>query len=144
MRYTDWKTVDTLGKFQASEKRDWILDKERMLMGSGWQTLEYKPCGKQQSTTWEQYRICKITGIRQVRNRSQGYKYIPPPRTEYDSFVDSIYAITRPKLDSLGSMLGTSLSYPGRLIVGSGNVFYDSKSGTISSVPVNKKKKRKK
>ena len=88
--YTNWKPVDTLFYKPIKDTvRKWIYDEERMQV-SNMTTLEYAPCGNGRPTTWEQYRACQITGIRQVRYKVRSYKYIPKQKSEYQKLVDSL------------------------------------------------------
>jgi hypothetical protein len=148
---SDWVTVDTMGTFKPSDKRIWVYDKEMEPIVTGhWQTLEYSPCGKAPwDRTWETYRICRITGIRQKKTRTQGWKYIEPPKTEYDCLVDSLYAVEA-KLNEAKykSILGSGISTFGQkglpISIGSG-LFYDASKGIITSVaPIDQPKKKKK
>lgn len=88
--YTEWKSVDTLVKKPIKDTvRSWVYDTEKMQV-SNMTTLEWAPCGNGRPTTWEQYRVCQITGIRQVRYRIRSYKYIPKPKGDYEKAVDSM------------------------------------------------------
>jgi hypothetical protein len=88
--YTDWESVDTLKKIPIKDTiRRWVYSPEKMQI-SNMVTLEYAPCGNGRPTTWEQQRICELTGIRQKRYRVRTYKYIPKPKTEYQKVVDSL------------------------------------------------------
>lgn len=88
--YTDWESVDTLKKIPIKDTiRKWVYSPEKMQV-SNIQTLEYAPCGNGRATTWQQERICELTGIRQKRYRVRTYKYIPKPKTEYQKVVDSL------------------------------------------------------
>lgn len=88
--YTDWESVDTLKKIPIKDTiRKWVYSPEKMQI-SNMVTLEYAPCGNGRPTTWEQQRICELTGIRQKRYRVRAYKYIPKPKTEFQKVVDSL------------------------------------------------------
>lgn len=88
--FTDWQSVDTLKKKPIKDTiRKWIYDAEKMQY-STITTLEYSPCGNGRPTIWEQYRVCQITGIRQMRRKIQSYIYIEKPKSEYQSAIDSL------------------------------------------------------
>lgn len=88
--YTEWEGVDTLIKKSIKDTiRKWVYDSENMQV-SNTTTLEYAPCGNFRPSTWEQYRVCQITGIRQVRYRVRSYEYTPKPKSEYQKVVDSL------------------------------------------------------
>lgn len=88
--YTNWESVDTLKNKPIKDTiRKWVYDEER-LQFSNMTTLEYNPCGSGKPITWEQYRVCQITGIRQRRYKIQPYEYIPKPKTDYQIVIDSL------------------------------------------------------
>lgn len=88
--YTDWQSIDTLlSKPIKDTARNWVYNEEKMVISSI-ATLQFCPCGCGDDTRWEQYRVCKITGIRQVRFKIQSYDYKPKPKTEYKMAIDSI------------------------------------------------------
>ena len=88
--YTEWESVDTLKKVPIKDTiRKWVYSPEKMQISNS-VTLEYAPCGNGRPTTWEQQRICELTGIRQKRYRVRTYKYIPKPKTEFQKVVDSL------------------------------------------------------
>lgn len=90
---TDWETVDTLGdKHITSTQRHWIYNAEEQVSSNTWTDAMYAPCGRGGATIYEQYRICSLTGIRQVKKRTISYKYIPPVPTDYERVVDSLTA----------------------------------------------------
>ncbi|HRQ17691.1 MAG TPA: hypothetical protein PL085_11485 [Agriterribacter sp.] len=111
---SEWKTVDTLGNyFTASEvgyrlyfiggtkmiindegkwvkdERDWVEDEWRSDIFNNSTTLEYNPC-KTISSNYTQYRIHKITGIRQKRTKVKGTRYEPNPKSEYEKTVEAL------------------------------------------------------
>ncbi len=92
---TEWITIDTLRKYinpailkDVIEHRydsDWVYSYEKQITETIVLAI-HAPCKPLLSYS-EQYRICKITGIRQKIIRSEGYIYIPNPLSEYDSTV---------------------------------------------------------
>jgi len=90
---TAWLTVDTLGKKENfSPERHWIYDTWNERPFSGWTDAVYRPCGWGDPYIMQQYRVCSITGIRQIRERFTAYKYIEAPITEYERVRDSLNA----------------------------------------------------
>lgn len=93
--YSDWVTTDTVGKRKISTTdRSWVYnDKEEPLQSNNQMELAYCPCGCPYTTRYWQYRICKVTGIRQKRLK-ENYTHLipspPPPKTEYEKVVDSL------------------------------------------------------
>lgn len=88
--YTDWQNVDTLKNKPIKDTvRNWIYDAEKMVV-SNMTTLAYCPCGCGYDTKWQQYRVCQITGIRQLRYKIQSYEYKPKPKSDYQRAVDSL------------------------------------------------------
>jgi len=93
--YSDWATIDTIGKRKISTTdRSWVYNnKEEPLQSNNQTTLVYCPCGCPYTTRYWQYRICKVTGIRQ-RRLKENYTHLipppPPPKTEYEKVVDSL------------------------------------------------------
>jgi len=88
--YTDWKTVDTVGnKPINTPKRNWVESGWEDISPQ-WMTLEYTPCGKNVPDKYRMYRVCSITGIRQSKDKTINYKYIPRPMSEYEKVVDSL------------------------------------------------------
>lgn len=83
---TDFVSVDTLGSQPIEKKRHWVYDEIR-LKQTAITTLEYNPCGSGKSTIYYQYRICIITGIKQIRYITIRYKYTPKPQTEYEKVL---------------------------------------------------------
>lgn len=93
--YTEWQSVDTLKKKPIKDTvRNWVYDDEKMMVTNQVLTI-YCPCGCGYDTKWQQYRVCQITGIRQVRYKVQSYEYIPKPKSEYKKAIDSL--LNRPK-----------------------------------------------
>lgn len=89
---SDWITVDTLGNHHINSiVRQWVYDEERMVT-SNITLANYCPCGCGYPIVYKQYRVCALTGIRQLRTRIINYKYIPPAKTEYQSVLDSLKA----------------------------------------------------
>lgn len=88
--YTEWQSVDTLKKEPIKDTvRSWVYDKENLMVSN--QSLAiYCQCGCGYDTKWQQYRVCQITGIRQVRYKVQPYEYIPKPKSDYERAVDSL------------------------------------------------------
>lgn len=94
---TAWQTVDTLGrKDHFGEERNWVFDKWKMVPNERWTNLDYTPCGAGYPEILEQYRVCSLTGIRQRRERITRYKYIEPPKSEYERVTDSLYVVSTP------------------------------------------------
>lgn len=86
--YSDWIAIDTLGSKNITTKlRDWAYDDE-LALTNGVTLAVYDPCGVGSKPQWVQMRVCKITGIRQKRTRNQNYKYIEPPKSEYQKTVE--------------------------------------------------------
>lgn len=83
---TDFMSVDTLGSQPIEKKRHWVYD-EIKLKQTAITTLEYNPCGSGKPTIYYQYRICSITGIKQIRYITIRYKYTPEPKTEYEKVL---------------------------------------------------------
>ena len=92
--YSEWTSVDTIGKRAINDKREWVYNKEdESLNNNNLTTLVYCPCGCRYDSHWYQYRICRLTGIRQRRTKVQTWLYTPPPskpKTEYEKVVDSL------------------------------------------------------
>lgn len=92
-----WVTVDTMNiqfrdamrkKSNAAfgTKKDWVYDRVKSADPMvGWATLEYNPCKGTQSN-YEQYRICRNTGIRQ-RRTIINYGYYEKELSPYDEVV---------------------------------------------------------
>lgn len=60
--FSEWKTVDTLLKTKVNTlDRNWLYDEETMVQNS---------CGCNPEKIYQQYRVCEITGIRQIRYRT--------------------------------------------------------------------------
>lgn len=97
MRYTEWETVDTISveaekrnlRLTKTEQRDWIYGRE-IMDSRNWTYADWSPCGRGDTKMWRQYRLCRITGIRQVRTRYQTYHYVPPPISDYQKAEDSL------------------------------------------------------
>lgn len=88
--YGEWSTVDTISNAPVkTKKRDWVYDMETEITSSQ-VDLVYYPCGRNPDYTTRQFRICKITGIRQQRYGVVKYKYIPPPKSEFQRALDSL------------------------------------------------------
>lgn len=87
--FTDWVTLDTLGKKKIkTNKRKWILDKEKLDDNGGRVLLIYEPCGSARATYYTQLRICNITGIRQTRQHIYPKKWVAYPKTDYEKALD--------------------------------------------------------
>lgn len=78
---TEWEPVDTLG-LVTTEQREWIE--------SAWIPLHkdllitiYKPYGPF-LFEFEQYRICRLTGIQQRRIRQEGHQYKRAELSDYE------------------------------------------------------------
>lgn len=89
--YTEWETEDSLKTGIKNSKRDWVYS-DYKYVSNLITTLEYCPCGCGKSEKWTQERVCRITGILQIRYKIQGYQYIPNPKNYYDKVVDSLKA----------------------------------------------------
>jgi len=129
---TDWHTVDTLGKKQAfPPERHWLAGTWKDAPLRGFLNAIWAPCGRGEPNILEQYRICSLTGIRQMRQRITAYKYIPAPLNEYERVRDSFYRLQ----DSTWSL-------PGGLFLHNGpNYIYRVDTTTIKiSIPKKKKK----
>ena len=88
--YTDWEPVDTLKSKPVKDTvRAWVYDREKLIT-SNQTKLVLCPCGCYDPTTYYQYRVCKKTGIRQVRYRTIYYSYTPPAANDYEKAVDSL------------------------------------------------------
>ena len=93
--YSTWEPIDTLGKRRIADTiRLWVYDvKDEPLPSNNMISLVYCPCGCPFSNNYWQYRICRITGIRQKRLKENYHHLIPPPKpakTEYEKVVDSL------------------------------------------------------
>jgi hypothetical protein len=87
----EWATVDTLGKKKITDTvKRWVYDKEFIQPETAWAEALYQPCGSGTPTIYLQYRICALTGIRQVRKRIFPYQYIEPVPSEYERIIDSL------------------------------------------------------
>lgn len=91
IEYTQWENIDTLRKGTIKDTvRDWVYGEKEFLQRNT-TTAEYRPCGGYgYPLIWEQFRVCRITGIRQSRREIQEYAYIPKPKTPYQQIIDSI------------------------------------------------------
>lgn len=96
---SSWETVDTLGDYYKSIKYRspgsyrqiegirWVYDEVKI----DWSPITYlvnRPPCYGSSTTYIQFRICKITGIRQKQTTVKGTRYEPKPKSEYEQTVD--------------------------------------------------------
>ncbi len=88
--YTEWETIDTIkGGNPESKWRKWAYSGEERFSNFINRQL-FNPCGSGDDIKWIQFRICRITGIRQHRYKVQSYKYIPKPKSEYELVIDSL------------------------------------------------------
>ncbi len=84
----EWKDIDTLLKTNDIPKeREWVtMPKwDSFIKESSFTKSQYCPCGcKPTIKTYNQYRICRITGIHQGRLMVIDYYYVKPGESEYD------------------------------------------------------------
>lgn len=141
---TEWVTVDTLGKKeQFDTARHWVYDEEKPVAPSGWTDAVYRPCGFGSDEQYQQFRVCSLTGIRQKRARYIPYKYVEPPRTEYQRVEDSLYAAAIPGTSSSGSPLILKISDTASFLVVSWPRSVKSIDSLITTTKLKTKKKRK-
>lgn len=82
---SNWVPLDTLG-IVLDEKREWVYDEEKFVSSPSVHAV-YAPCGQGNPDAYEMYRICAITGIKELRVRTITYKYIPKPKTDYQKII---------------------------------------------------------
>lgn len=88
IHYTEWKSIDTLKNIPTKDTlRSWVYDEERLVIDT-YTYAAYCPCCAHE-VKFQQYRICQLTGIRQLRYKVQRYHYKPKPKTDYQKTVDS-------------------------------------------------------
>ena len=86
--YTNWESVDTLKKEAIKDTvRNWVYDAEKLMLNNLTYAM-YCPCGCGYDKKYSQYRVCSITGIRQIRYKVHPYEYKPKPKSEYQQVVD--------------------------------------------------------
>ena len=93
--YSEWQSVDTLIKRPIKDTvRNWVYnEKDEPFESNSYNYLVYCPCGCLWDKNWFQYRVCKLTGIRQRRIKTQSFTRIlppPKPKTEYEKTIDSL------------------------------------------------------
>lgn len=93
--YSDWVNIDTLSKQPIKDTlREWVYDEyDEPLESNSYNYAVYCPCGCMWDSNWWQYRVCKLTGIKQRRLKTQSWTMIPPPpkpKTEYEKTIDSL------------------------------------------------------
>lgn len=79
VKVSDWETVDTLGKRDIAEQRDWV-ESEWHDVTPPWRSLAL--C-YHDPDIYQQFRICRLTGIKQRRTKVRRYWYEDPPLTEF-------------------------------------------------------------
>jgi hypothetical protein len=139
----EWKPYDTIGKYRPNEKHQWVYDKEHSMWQTGVLSV-YRPCGDPPYEHYEQYRICRLTGTRQRKERYQEYTYKEPLRSDYAKVIDSIQAtIPRDTTSYLTTIVGngTTITDKGAFLT----ITNDGKpTWSTPEVPKKKKKSRKK
>lgn len=89
--YSDWVPVDTIKVGRIIDTlRTWVYSEEKGLGDPNMTHANYCPCGCYEDKSYEQYRVCSITGIRQRRYRTTSWYYTPREATEYEKTIEKL------------------------------------------------------
>lgn len=96
--YTQWETIDTISKKPIKDnKRDWYAYRidDDVDTSSSLPLINYSPFTKNKKATrkFEEFRICKITGIRQHKYLVQEFELVAKKR--YEVIIDSLKSLKK-------------------------------------------------
>lgn len=89
--YSEWIPVDTLKSNPVKDTiRDWLYDEEHLVGSNNISLAVYCPCGCGHPKMYIRRRVCLITGIVEVRYKTQFYEYVPKPKNEYQKTIENL------------------------------------------------------